>query len=417
MEILTTLTIGGCVCVPDEESRMNRTAEVINDMNITWTFLTPSFIQTIQPSSVPTLNTLVLGGEALSQHHISTWADKLELMNGYGPTECTVIATANAQMTLTTDPNNIGRATSGRAWITDRSNPNRLVPIGSPGELLIEGPVLARGYLNNKSKTEEVFIKAPEWARSEGQDPSRRRMYRTGDLMKYAPDGTLVYCGRIDGQVKVRGQRLEVGEVETHLRTDPAIQHALVTIPKAGFCKKRLVSVLSLQELAASSSTVRGLSLVIREASAFYLTAIRERLCNQLPAYMIPSNWVIVQSLPLLPSGKLDRKRIEKWVEDMSAEVYHQISDVESETITASGTAVEQQLQAIWGAALNLPPNQIGLHQNFLAVGGDSISAMQVMSSCRAQGLGLTVRDIIQRYVVLIGLANLGFLVMQSHKY
>jgi aryl carrier-like protein len=122
---------------------------------------------------------------------------------------------------------------------------------------------------------------------------------------------------------------------------------------------------------------------------------------------MIPSNWVVVQSLPLLPSGKLDRKRIEKWVEEMSPEVYHQISDVESETTTANGTVVEQRLQAIWGAALNLPPNQIGLHQNFLSVGGDSISAMQVMSSCRAQGLGLTVRDIIQRYVVLISLGRL----------
>jgi len=340
----------------------------------------------------------------MNQSHISTWADKLELINAYGPTETAVIATANPQMTLTTEPNNMGRAVGGRAWITDRSNPNRLVPIGSAGELVIEGPVLARGYLNNKSKTDEVFITDPEWSLGESQGSSGRRMYRTGDLVKYALDGTLIFCGRIDAQVKVRGQRLELGEVEVHLRTDPAIQHALVTIPKAGFCNKRLVAVLSLQEIAASSSTIQGLSLVIKDASAFYLTAIRERLCEQLPGYMIPSNWVIVQSLPLLPSGKLDRKRVEKWVEEMTPEVYHQISDIESETTAdaASGTRIEQQLQAIWGAALNLPPAQIGLHRNFLSVGGDSISAMQVMSSCRAQGLGLTVQDIIQRYVVFL---------------
>jgi acyl-CoA synthetase (AMP-forming)/AMP-acid ligase II/aryl carrier-like protein len=378
---------------------MNRITDVINEMNITWTLLTPSFIQTIHPSTIPTLKKLVLGGEAMSQTHVSTWADKLELINAYGPSECAVVATANPQMTLSTDPSNMGRAVGGRAWITDRSNPNRLVPVGSVGELVMEGPILAQGYLNNKSKTEEVFIQNPEWSVTQDQlaNTTKRRMYRTGDLVKYAADGSLVFCGRHDYQAKIRGQRVELGEIEVHLRTDPAIQHALVTIPKAGLCKKRLVSVLSLQELAATNSTVHGLSVVIREASAFYLTAIRERLCDHLPGYMIPSNWVIVESLPLLPSGKLDRKRIEKWVEEMSSELYHQISDIESAANATNGTAVERRLQAIWGAALNLPPDKIGLHQNFLSVGGDSISAMQVMSSCRAEGLGVTVQDIIQR--------------------
>ncbi|TVY44055.1 Nonribosomal peptide synthetase [Lachnellula occidentalis] len=398
LEILTSLTIGACICVPDEDSRMNRITDVINEMNITWTLLTPSFIQTIQPSAVPTLKTLVLGGEAMSQTHLSTWVDKLELINAYGPSECAVVATANPQMTLSTDPNNMGRAVAGRSWITDRSNPNRLVPIGSVGELIIEGPILAQGYLNNKSKTEEVFIQNPEWALAQNHpaNTTTRRFYRTGDLVKYAADGSLLFCGRHDYQAKIRGQRVELGEVEVYLRTDPAIQHALVTIPKAGFCKKRLVAVLSLQELATTNITAHGLNVVIREASAFYLNAIRERLRDYLPGFMIPSNWVIVESLPLSPSGKLDRNRIEKWVEQMSSEVYYQIVDVESAVTKTTGTAVERRLQAIWGAALNLPPDNISLQQNFLSVGGDSISAMQVMSSCRAEGLGVRVQDIIQ---------------------
>jgi acyl carrier protein len=233
-------------------------------------------------------------------------------------------------------------------------------------------------------------------------DAAKRRAYRTGDLVKYASDGSLIFCGRKDTQAKLHGQRLEMSEVEFHLTTDSAVQHSFVTIPKTGFCKNRLVAVLSLQELTATNSkSISGsLDVVVREASAFHTSAIRDRLCGLLPAYMIPSNWVIVQKLPLLSSGKLDRKRIEKWVADMTTEVYHQISDIADEE-ASEGSILEQQLQKIWATTLNLPPEQIGLNKSFLFLGGDSISAMQVMSSCRAEGLGITVQDLIQWYVFM----------------
>ena len=221
-------------------------------------------------------------------------------------------------------------------------------------------------------------------------------MYRTGDKVKYASDGSLIFCGRADNQVKLHGQRLELSEIEHHLRTDPSIQHVLATIPKGGFCMKRLVAVLSLQGLAAANALTSGFQVVVREASSFYLSGIRDRLCEHLPAYMIPSNWVVVHELPLLPSGKLDRRQIEKWVEDMTSETYHQISDITRDETNAEITTVEQQLRQIWGKALNLPSDQIGIHQSFLHLGGDSISAMQVMSSCRSAGLGVTVQDIIR---------------------
>jgi hypothetical protein len=260
------------------------------------------------------------------------------------------------------------------------------------------GPILAQGYLKNEAKTAEVFIENPEWAcdKAERKNAMSIRVYRTGDLVKYASDGSLIFCGRRDNQAKIHGQRLELGEVEHHLRIDPSVQHCLATIPKAGFCKKRLVAVLSLQELAASTSPTQGLQVVVREASSFYFSGLRDRLCEQLPAYMIPSNWIIFQKLPLLPSGKLDRWQIEKWVEDMTAETYHQISDIGHEEASLEGTMVEQKVRQIWGTALNLPSDQIGLHQFFLHLGGDSISAMHVMSSCRAAGLGVTIQDIIQ---------------------
>ena len=286
----------------------------------------------------------------------------------------------------------MGYAVGGRAWITDPRDHERLAPVGSIGELIIEGPILAQGYLNNQSKTAEVFIKNPKWSTR----PSNFKMYKTGDLCKYAEDGSIIFCGRKDTQVKLHGQRLELGEVEHNLRLDPFVQHAFATIPMNGLSRKRLVAVISLQEHTAYTSPARDFSVILPATSSFYLTGIRERLCDHLPAYMVPSLWVIVQKLPLLPSGKLDRRQIEKWVEDMTSEVYHQISDITEDNNSTGASLIERQLQAIWAKALNLPAEKIPLHQSFLHLGGDSISAMQVMSSCRAQDLGVTVQEIIQ---------------------
>lgn len=205
MEILTTLSLGGTVCVPSEEDRLNNITEVIRSMNVTWALVTPSVIQLIQPSSIPSLRTLVLGGEALSQSHIDTWAKELELINAYGPTECAVIATANPYVTLSTNSNNIGRAVGSHAFVVDKNNHNRLAPLGASGELVFEGPILAAGYLRNDTKTAEVFIENPSWVNQHGgahSGRSKTRIYKTGDVVKYAPDGNLIFCGRKDTQVK-----------------------------------------------------------------------------------------------------------------------------------------------------------------------------------------------------------------------
>ncbi|PVH81870.1 nonribosomal peptide synthase [Cadophora sp. DSE1049] len=394
LEILTTLTLGGCVCVPSEDARLNNITEVINEMNITWTLLTPSFIQMVQPPAIPNLKTLVLGGEAMSQSHITTWADRLELINAYGPSEAAVVATVNSQMTMATDPNNMGRAVGGCSWIVDVTNWNRLAPVGSIGELVIDGPILAHGYLKNDAKTKEVFIEDPKWAQDGSHLP--RRMYRTGDLVKYTANGQLIFCGRRDMQTKIRGQRIELSEVEYHLREDVSIRHVLASVPKAGFCKGRLVVALSLQEGLAPTTATGDFRLVVHEGADFSLAAIKDRLCAHLPAYMIPSSWAVLQTLPLQASGKLDRRRIEQYLESMDEETFQQISDIASMEKEAQVTPVERQLREILGVILNLPARQIGLHQSFLHLGGDSISAMQVMSTCRSHGLGVTVKDIIQ---------------------
>lgn len=135
MEIMTILLHGACVCVPNERAKNRSMVEVINDFHINWIFLTPSVVKFMEPAEVPTLETLVLGGEAMTRQNIDIWANKVRLINGYGPTECAISAAANNHITLETDPANIGKAVGGICWIVDAENHDKLAPVGTVGEV------------------------------------------------------------------------------------------------------------------------------------------------------------------------------------------------------------------------------------------------------------------------------------------
>ncbi|KAI9902278.1 hypothetical protein N3K66_001630 [Trichothecium roseum] len=403
MEILTALIKGGTVCIPSDEERMNNIAGAINRMDVNWTLLTPSVAQLIQPSSVPGLRTIVLGGEAMSAAHIAQWgSSNVKLMNAYGPSETSVVAAVNPVVTPATGPANIGHAVGGHCWVTDANNHDRLVPIGAIGELVVEGHILAQGYLKNPQKTAESFISNPRWCDAlPGPDNvAERRMYKTGDLVKLADDGTIIFQGRKDNQVKLNGQRMELSEVEHHLGADPVVKHGMVAIPSTGPCKKRLVAILSLDALSDANQEAGnvGLQLVKNPASTSYLTSIQERLVAHLAAYMVPSKWIVVDSIPLLPSGKLDRRRVITWVEGMTAEDHQDIlkSEDKASALDREATEVEQKIRAACAKVLNLDEDKIPFKQSFLHLGGDSISAMQLLAVCRSSNVAVTVSRIMQ---------------------
>lgn len=198
IEILSTLMLGGTICVPDQASRTNDLPGVINKFNINWATLTPSVVRTMQPSQVPGLKALVLVGEAMSQQDLLTWADRVMLGNGYGPTECSAIATVNI-MTPTTKPFNLGKAVTARGWIVSKDNHDVLAPLGAVGELLLEGGGVGAGYLNNPEKTAQAFISGVKWTLGEGtqDESSEKHFYKTGDLVKYNEDGTMMVSIRL----------------------------------------------------------------------------------------------------------------------------------------------------------------------------------------------------------------------------
>jgi amino acid adenylation domain-containing protein/non-ribosomal peptide synthase protein (TIGR01720 family) len=394
IEIFSTLMRGGTVCVPDQESRTNDLVGVINKFNVNYALLTPSVVRMMQPSEVPNLKTLVLVGEAMSQQDLLTWADRLTLGNGYGPTECSAVSTFN-HMTSHSKPNNLGKAITSHGWIVSRNNHHNLVPVGAVGELLLGGPAVGAGYLNDPDKTAQAFVNNIKWVPDVATINSAR-FYKTGDLVKYNEDGTMLYLGRKDSQTKVRGQRLELSEVEHHLMEDGAVQNALAAVPTVGPCAKRLVGIVSIRDASLFGASTEVLQLLPHEMASLNINTIRDHLCERLPSYMIPSLWVAISRFPLTPGGKMDRRRVVQWLEQMSTEDYRTISTLGLEEAKDDASSTERKLQEIFAKVLNLNLEDIRLNQSFLHLGGDSIAAMQVSSQCRSQGLAVSVQELIR---------------------
>jgi len=404
LEILTTLCLGGCVCVPSDEDKLTNFVNYVNSMNVSWAFLTPTFARLINPRDIPTLKTLVLGGEPIGQDNIDKWSPSLVLVNGFGPSETTICCSSTVVMPGYSNPNHIGKAVGSAIWITDRADVNKLSPIGAIGEILVEGPILARGYLNNEAKSAESFISDPEWSLS-SESKQRRRFYRTGDLGRYEADGTLVFIGRRDNQIKVRGQRMDLGEVEHNLHHNDLIEHAVVVAPKVGPCAGKLVVVFTLAKIAIDKLPIDSSLHIISDTHKDELvkvSQIRDYLFEKLPSYMVPNLWCPVYDIPMTVARKLDRISVMRWVTDISQTILNQINDLYSEQteINRDILPMERRLQAIWADVLNLPIHQVVVDTPFLKLGGDSITAIQIQSRCRMENINITVQDVLRQKTI-----------------
>lgn len=397
-ESISPLMHGACVCIPNEDDRLNDIVGAIKRLRANYASLTPSFIEFIEPSMIPEVQTLILAGEAMSETHRAKWST-INLVNGFGPTEASVTAAINSKVTATTDCRDIGLPLNARCWIVNPDDHNQLAPVGAIGEMLLEGPTLARGYINNPSKTAEAFIYDPEFVRHyPTSTQGRRRFYKTGDLVRYNSDiGSLTYIGRKDNQVKLHGQRVELGEVEACLTSEALVKHCVVFLPKEGYAQGKLTAVLSLTNGDGRQSKAGPLDLIPREIHKQSVSTLRERLSGRLPTYMVPAIWVSVSDMPFLPSRKLDRKGVLTWLSGMNRNPYlAETTTGTAETAVAPATDVERKLVQVWSRLLNIPAEQVPFHESFLKLGGDSISAMTCMNLCKKHGIAVTMQDVLR---------------------
>ncbi|KAL7780677.1 hypothetical protein CFE70_010702 [Pyrenophora teres f. teres 0-1] len=397
-EIITTLLYGGCICVPSDRDRRSDLAKAINAMGANWALLTPSVAQLLNPSDVPTLKILVIGGEQVTSTDWNRWPTSVQLINGYGPTECCIVC-AGYTTTQAFTTGTIGRAIASVSWVVDPENHHKLAPLGSVGELLVEGPILARGYLNDAEKTAAAFIEDPAWLMDgcQGYAGRRGRLYKTGDLVQYNDDGNLVCLGRKDSQVKLRGQRIELGEIEHHLREclPEATQMAVeVILPSEESKHATLAAFVRLEQDYCHIPAVGILAGGNWKAQAVTISDIVDALAERLPTHMIPTIFITLEVFPMTTSGKTDRKVLREIGASFTPQQLANVRTSRQGQKRQPTTPAEREMQQLWAGVLAIAPDSIGLDDSFFRLGGDSIAAMKLVGEARRAGIQLTVADL-----------------------
>ncbi|MFD8385783.1 amino acid adenylation domain-containing protein [Streptomyces sp. NPDC059679] len=354
-ELTTALLTGASAVVAPADQLLPglALAATVARHGVTTLLLPPSSLAVLPEDGLPPGVTLVVGGEACPPELVERWSSGRRMVNAYGPTEATVMATMSRPLAGRTRPP-LGHPVAGaRVHLLDGAL--RPVPVGAPGELYLAGEGLARGYLGRARLTAERFVADP-------YGPAGSRMYRTGDLARRTPHGALEYLGRADQQVKVRGFRIEPGEIETVLADDPAVAQAVV-VAREDPAGRRLVAYVSPAADARPDPA-----------------ALRGRVAAALPDHMVPAAVVVLDRLPVTPSGKLDRAALP--APDFSG----------TPASRAPRTAVEERLCALFAQALKV--ERVGIDDSFFDLGGDSISSVKLVTLAHADGLDMAPRDV-----------------------
>jgi len=365
--LFAPLLSGGAVTLVPEDLGILGLAEALRTGgDFSLIKLTPSHLEALSTELRDTelagrTRALIIGGEALFARHLEIFREKApetRLINEYGPTE-TVVGCAIHEVPPGPLPEGaipIGRPIANtRLYVLDPQL--RPVPIGVTGEIYIAGAQVGRGYLNRPELTAERFLADPF--------VNGARMYRSGDLGRHRADGELEYLGRVDSQVKVRGFRIELGEIEAALVQHPALREAAVLAREDVPGIKRLVAYVT-----------AGAELRLEES------ALRDFLAAKLPEYMVPAAFVILGEMPLTENGKIDRRALPAPESGL---------DEGRERVAARNDA-EAIFVKIWLSVLRIA--EVGIHDNFFAVGGDSILSIQVVSLARQAGLRIKPQQI-----------------------
>jgi amino acid adenylation domain-containing protein len=357
-QLFWPLINGGKTVVPSPTMEMSadHLAALIEKHGVTITDFVPSVFNVLVPQLVAgsemqhklrSLRSVVVGGEEITPSTTYAFLEHfpgVRLTNLYGPTEAS-IGCIYYEVTGNEDGKiPIGKPIANAyALVLDRDM--NLVPVGVVGELYLSGTCLGLGYLNDEEKTRVAFVENPF------HEIDHDKLYKTGDLARYLPDGEIEFLGRIDHQVKLRGFRVELGEVESALNGHPAVHQSAIELREDAPEQKRLVAYVVPDGAAPSPSELR----------AFVL--------KMLPEYMVPSTFVVLDELPLAPSGKVDRRAL-PMPEDPRAQL-------EAEFVAPRGT-LEERVAGIWSEVLGV--EWVGAHDNFFELGGHSLLAVRVMT-------------------------------------
>ncbi|HZD38896.1 MAG TPA: amino acid adenylation domain-containing protein, partial [Actinomycetes bacterium] len=369
LDLLVPLAAGGEVELLGEADRDDpaRLQRFVEEHAVTWGCIPVALLPVLDPRRLPAWRTVITGAEAPGPEQVERWAGPAEapsrrFLNCYGPTEATVCVTAFEAAGRWERPLPLGRPLARhRVHVVDeRLDP---VPVGEPGELLIGGAGVARGYLGRPGLTAERFVPDPF-----GDEPGAR-LYRTGDRVVWQPDGNLLFLGRTDRQVKVRGQRVEIGEVEAVVRAHPRVAHAVVEAVE-GSGGLELVAFCTPEDGPGDAE-------------------LREHCARRLPAAMVPARFVRLERFPLSSSGKVDGQALRERLAEAGRR------EARAPSNRRPSGPLEVAVADAWSRLLGVPADRVTLDDDFFAAGGHSVTAMRMVADLRARlGRNLAVEDV-----------------------
>ncbi|KAL7780533.1 hypothetical protein CFE70_010557 [Pyrenophora teres f. teres 0-1] len=392
-EIYGTLLCGGTLVCIDAAMVLDAEAvlQTFRKHCIRTAYMAPSLFRSYilqSPALFTGLDMLCVGGEAVHLADLRAAEQYLtgKFVNGYGPTENTTFSTTflvskNEQYTNGVP---IGRALSNSgAYVMDSGL--RLVPLGVVGELVVTGDGLARGY-TDPARNVDRFVSVEIGGKTV-------RAYRTGDYVRHRPtDGQLEFFGRMDGQVKIRGNRVELGEIEHALRSDKSVREAVTVLQQPDGSEARLAGFVTLHECTAMAEEKADHTDGAPHADARkqrFLQNTQRRLVEmleaQLPTYMVPQTLAILDAMPVNQNGKVDRKALEQQIDTQKGQ---------SGLKRQPETETQRTMQQLWAGVLAIDADSVGLDDSFFRLGGDSIAAMKLVGEARRAGIHLTVADL-----------------------
>ncbi|HYG65314.1 MAG TPA: amino acid adenylation domain-containing protein, partial [Thermoanaerobaculia bacterium] len=371
LEFFLALTSGAALCLVSEEARLSgpRLAAEMRERGVTFSLLTPAAVRFLPEDEVPALATLMVGGEAMPASLATRWAGRLRLFNAYGPAEAAVYAaTHRCRPEEETPP--IGRPIPNARLYVLAPWSREPLPPGVAGELHIGGVPPARGYLGRPGLTAERWIPDPFGAPGD-------RLYRTGDRSRWRPDGRLDFLGRIDSQIKLRGVRIEPGEIEAALALHPEVKDAVVAVRPG-----------------AAGEPVLAAYVVPRGESGELAGDLRPFLAERLPAAMVPAAFVTLQAMPVTAVGKVDRGALPPLPSLSSS------TSGAADSFTAlPRTEMERTIATVWREVLGV--EEVGVDRNFFELGGHSLLLARVHARlCEALGKSIPLGEMFSHTTV-----------------
>ncbi|KAI9692080.1 MAG: NRPS [Bogoriella megaspora] len=370
-EILFAWATGMCLCAATKDDLFQDIEGLINEFRITHLSLTPTVAALVNPGNVPSVNFLVTSGEAVTEQVFRAWADR-GLWQGYGPSETTNICTVKPKVSASEKINNIGPPLPNTsAFVASSDSAFQLLPRGAVGELCFGGDQVFHGYLNMEELNKEKIL----------DHQSYGRLYRSGDLGRLLPNGEILFEGRIDDQIKLRGQRIEPGEVNATVMDNNDVQDCItLLLQRESNDVQNLITFWVPRNFPENEFTI----VSANNETTKRIVLIFESLKAALPVYMVPTNLVPISRLPMTSQGKIDKRQLRSVYEVLSVEELDSFADMQNPAqANQELTPKEKELASVLSNVLNVHQAEIGRHTSFFSLGLDSIGAISVERSVR----------------------------------